>query len=148
MSHDPFIDSLKRLAPEVPAETKSRLLYECGMAAAETRMQTRNKKHRTAAMLMLLMATGFGFFIGHKFPRSTQSTSASRTGQIADAMQSPLPRRSFVQPENSTTLAAAMPFDRVFELLDKSKSDAGSSSMELQIIATPLGTLSIPNEVK
>ena len=148
MSDDAFMNSLRQLTPEVPAETKSRLLYQCGMAAAETKLRNQRRKLHVNAMLSLLIASGIGFFLGHQFSHPTQQTSETASRSIAKESPDPTPRRSFVRTQNTTTLAVAMPLNRVFELLDQTNAGDESESMELPPpIETPLSTISFLNEL-
>ena len=62
---DSFEDSLRSLAPTLPPDTKSRLLFECGMAAAEAKARTSRWKIRTVASTALLVAASLGFVAGN-----------------------------------------------------------------------------------
>lgn len=157
---DPFVESLRQLNPEIPVETKSRLLYECGMAAAETKIKKQRQRFRTNAILSLLAATGLGFFVGLQFslPQPTQDTTVAKHPQSTEEIQNLLPAQTsaqiFAQTRNRTTLAVAMPVNRVFELLDQpqTKTQTGpkkeSRNVDLSTtITTPLSTLSFLNEL-
>ena len=143
---NPFVDSLRQLAPDVPAEIKSRLLYECGMAAAETKMRRRRSKHLASTMLGLMMATGAGFFFGQQSSQPDQPTIVAENRQISEELPS---QPSFIRKQNTTTLAAVMPINRVFELLDRTSTDDGSPNVDLPLtIETPLSTLSFLHELE
>ena len=141
---DPFVDSLKQLATDVPAETKSRLLYECGMAAAATQMRNQRRNHLASTVLVLLVASGVGFFLGHQFSQPNQPVAVIENSPTVEELPARMPERNFVYKKNTTTLAAAMPFNRVMELLDRT-SDAEQSlhSGLEQTNKKPLSTISL-----
>ena len=156
MFDDPFVESLRQLNPEIPVETKSRLLYECGMAAAETKIKKQRQRFRTNAILSLLAATGLGFFVGLQFslPQPTQDTTVAKHPQSTEEIQNLLPAQTsaqiFAQTRNRTTLAVAMPVNRVFELLDQpqTKTQTGPKEESRNVdLPTPLSTLSFLNEL-
>lgn len=149
MFDDPFIDSLRQLAPDVPSETKSRLLYECGMAAAETRIKTRRRKFRLGAFIALLAATGSGFLVGYQVPHSNQSSTLATQQPAVELIETLTPRRKFARTENMTMLAAATPINRVFELLDRTAENTESPNSDFSApVQAPLNPLSFLNELE
>ena len=149
MFDDPFINSLRQLAPDVPSETKSRLLYECGMAAAETRIKTQRRRFQTKAILSLLAAMGIGFFIGYQLPHTDQSSAVATQPPTAERIETPTPRRKFVHTQDMTTLAAATAINRVFELLDRAAENPDSPNTDLSTpVQTSPSTFSFLNELE
>ena len=148
MFDDPLIDSLRQLASDIPSETKSRLLYECGMAAAETRMKTQRQKFRTNAFVALLAATGIGFFIGHQFPHANQSSAVATQQPAVEQIETPTPLRKFVRTQDMTTLAAATPINRVFEMLERAENSSSPNTDLPTPVQTQLGTFSFLHELE
>lgn len=146
MFDDSIVDSLRQLTPDVPPETKSRLLYECGMAAAETKMKMQRRRFRTNASLSLLIATGVGFFIGHSFQNTNQSPAVATQQQLTDQIEIATPRRNYVHTQDMTKLAAATPINRVFELLERETESPNSLNAAPSMpVQPPLSTLSFLN---
>ena len=141
-----FEDSLRSLAPSLTTDTKSRLLFECGMAAAETKYRNRRRKLGVISSVALLLAAGFGFVLGNGFssPSHQMATTARQSDTEQDQLTYSVPANTGI----SATLAVAMPPSEVFELLDRIDSSERSILPEVPMsMQTPFGTRSLATEL-
>jgi hypothetical protein len=140
-SNDPILESIRQLNSAAPADLKSRLLYECGVAAADARFQRRRRMHNGIAATGFLVAAVSGVLIGTQFSKPMPQMETVRLHPVS-------PKHRFVRKGNESTLAAAMSMERVFALLDRNNSNANSKQFSLPVeIETPLTTRSILNEL-
>ncbi len=153
MADDPLIHSLKQLSPQVPSDVKSRLLYECGIAAAELKYRRQGKRHFQVATMAILLATFVGGFIGNRFTQPIQQATVveqqpSATQQEPSSLPSPI--RSQFASRDKSMLAAAMPVDRLMELLahQETSDPVARAAAAPLTIDTPFSTRSVVDELK
>ncbi len=146
--NDPILESLGQLDSGAPDDVKSRLLYECGVAAADARFQQRRRMHNRIAATGFLVAAIAGGLIGKQLSKPMPQMETVNN-QINTKKQHPVsPKPTFVRRGNESMLAAAMPMEKVFALLDRSNSDSSSKQFNLPVeIEPPLTTRSIVNEL-
>jgi len=157
MFDESFADSLRQLAPEVPTEVKSRLMYECGMAAAETKLRAGRARILAGSILGLCLAMGLGFVVGQQVSserpqvatnEASEAPEQSRTDPADDGWQFSLPRMARVGTGNGKTLSAAMSFNRVAKLLDESDVSERSKVVEpADAMDKPFSIRSILNDM-
>ena len=147
-SNDPILESIRQLNSAAPADLKSRLLYECGVAAADARFQRRRRMHNGIAATGFLVAAVSGVLIGTQFSKPMPQMETVSNQIETEKLHPVSPKHRFVRKGNESTLAAAMSMERVFALLDRNNSNANSKQFSLPVeIETPLTTRSILNEL-
>ena len=117
LQDDAFINSLKQVSPQVPPEVKARLLYECGVAAAETKYSRQRRRYAQVGSLAVVLAAVAGGVVGNRITSQPQQPSIARqqepshTNQPSPSVHSPISQR------NKSMMTAAMPMDKFLKLL-------------------------------
>lgn len=155
MFDDPLVNELAQSVPAVPAETKFRLLYECGVAAAETKMRNQRRRHSGGTLLALVIASGIGFLVGNRTQGPAQQIATKESVTIPEGLDSRQPQRKFSQAKDrlamdKPTLTVAMTVDRVIQLLDQTNEgkETPSTAVELALTEKPLSTISFLNDLE
>lgn len=150
---DAFVDSLRQMSAGVPTETKFRLLYECGMAAAESRQQARQGKRMARISLALLLAVAGGFFLNRLVadsndssglgPGQVQVAKGQTTHDATSQNRSHELSRDIISQNKS--LKVVMPLNQVLALLEQAPNhEADVRSIDLSVTReSPLSTMSI-----
>lgn len=144
-----FADSLRQLSPAVPQEIKSRLLYECGVSAAQTKIRKQQWRNRIGSSAALLVAVALGAVAGNQFSNSQQQEAVAELEGSEEHVQPKVPRPTFFLTANSSTLTAAMPASRVYELLEReTDSEPVDTEKSNTLEEAPFGTFSYPRLLK
>jgi len=125
-----FEDSLRSLVPSLSADTKSRLLFECGMAAAETKIRHRQRKLSAFAFAALSVAASLGFVIGNQYSNPNQQVAVVESEPVPAEPEAQSTSPTLLRKRNTTTLAVAMAPNQVSELLDRIDSSEDSDQPE------------------
>lgn len=145
---DSFEDSLRSLAPTLPPDTKSRLLFECGMAAAEAKARTSRWKIRTVASTALLVAASLGFVAGNLSSNSNPHIATSENEPSTKVMEPQLVYSTSANTRNRKMLAVAMAPSEVEKLLSQvDRSEEFSLSEAPASPKSPFGTRSLSSEL-
>ena len=145
---DSFEDSLRSLAPTLPPDTKSRLLFECGMAAAEAKARTSRWKIRTVASTALLVAASLGFVAGNLSSNSNPHIATSENEPSAKVVEPQLVYSTSANTRNRKMLAVAMAPSEVEKLLSQvDRSEEFSLPEASASPKSPFGTRSLSSEL-
>lgn len=148
MFDDSFEDSLRSLAPTLPPDTKSRLLFECGMAAAEAKARTSRWKIRTVASTALLVAASLGFVAGNLSSNSNPHIATSENEPSTKVMEPQLVYSTSANTRNRKMLAVAMAPSEVEKLLSQvDRSEEFSLPEASASPKSPFGTRSLSSEL-
>ena len=148
MFDDSFEDSLRSLAPTLPPDTKSRLLFECGMAAAEAKARTSRWKIRTVASTALLVAASLGFVAGNLSSNSNPHIATSENEPSTKVMEPQLVYSTSANTRNRKMLAVAMAPSEVEKLLSQVDGSEEFSLPEAPASPkSPFGTRSLSSEL-
>ena len=148
MFEDSFEDSLRSLAPTLPPDTKSRLLFECGMAAAEAKARTSRWKIRTVASTALLVAASLGFVAGNLSSNSNPHIATSENEPSAKVVEPQLAYSTSANTRNRKMLAVAMAPSEVEKLLSQVDGSEEFSLPEAPASPkSPFGTRSLSSEL-
>jgi hypothetical protein len=144
-----FVDSLRQMTPQVPAAIKSRLLYECGAAAAQSKFRKQQLRNRIQSVAALLIAVGLGAFAGNQFSAPSIPSTVADSSNPHEPVEPVAPQPTFFLAANPSTLTAAMSAKRVYELLDREIELEPTTLEKPSTPATaPFGTLSLPQLLK
>ena len=150
MFEDSFESSLRSLAPTLPPDTKSRLLFECGMAAAEAKARTSRWKIRTVGSAALLVAASLGFVAGNLSSNSNSNPhiATSENEPSTKVMEPQLVYSTSANTRNRKMLAVAMAPSEVEKLLSQvDRSEEFSLSEAPASPKSPFGTRSLSSEL-
>ena len=146
--NDPLVVALKQLKHGIPSEQKLELLYACGAESARSELRSRQRKSRIGTVTALLLAVGMGFLLGHRFPEMEKAHSTVESPHLADVVPAATSPPSITPANANSTLAAAMSFDRIFDLLERTKEVEGLRLGALDRSPPTLSTLSSLSELE
>ena len=104
MFEDSFEESLRSLAPSLSADNKSRLLFECGMAAAEAKTRNGRRKFRAVSSAALLVATSLGFVVGNLSSNSNPQMATGENGPVVKVVEPQLVYSTSTNTRNELSL--------------------------------------------
>ena len=149
MFEDSFEESLRSLAPNLPPDTKSRLLFECGMAAAEAKTRNGRRKFRAVSSAALLVATSLGFVVGNLSSNSNPQMATGENEPVVKVVEPQLVYSTSTNTRNERMLAVATMPSEVEKLLGRVDGSEEFSLPEAPVSTKfPFGIRSLSGELE